>query len=631
MEAAAGNAKAAREKYQAAVQAEPRMPHAYAAWARLEASHGDYDKARQLFKEGADITSGNPPLLHAWAQMELQLGRTPMAKQLLQQGLQGDPGHIPCCMSLGEVEWLSGAHDTARKVWQQGVQSNGGACAPLLCFWAHKEAHIHNHRRARELLAAARQADPTHARSAVSWAALEDRSGDKVRAGSLYADAVTALAQDVHCYPTSSGSSAATSSLDGMDWPVGASDGSNGGRSSASAVSGNGSNTSAPAASQKPPRPNRLLSKPSPATSSRDSEQVAPDSMGHEACNTSQPMPVHLLHAMAAHKLRQGQRQEALALLAQVEQQDPRNGHMCHTRGVLAQQEGLGAEAREWFLRGIQSSDLGGCLLCWEGLAELLSFLGQPDSARRAFQQGAAAAAKAAFTSQPALPFAGSSTSAPSSSASVGVPGPGSAGMAAAPAPSLNSGAGSSEGCYPGLTSRFLRQWALLEKKTGNADKAEALFRAASTKDPQDYKTWLAWAVFERRRGRIEAAERAFQCGVEVAPGNPHMWYAYGSMVWKVKGDLGAARAIFHQATRRCPRAAPLWMEWALMEWRGAGDRAVAAGLFQQGANVPPAYQHAPLYEAWAQMEGELGNKDSVRSLLVAAESLALKMRARPA
>lgn len=63
------------------------------------------------------------------------------------------------------------------------------------------------------------------------------------------------------------------------------------------------------------------------------------------------------------------------------------------------------------------------------------------------------------------------------------------------------------------------------------------------------------------------------------------------------------------------------------MEWQGCGDVATARSLFQYGAAVPAAYQHAPLYEAWAQLEQQDGDAGRVRQLLDTAEGLALRAR----
>lgn len=73
-------------------------------------------------------------------------------------------------------------------------------------------------------------------------------------------------------------------------------------------------------------------------------------------------------------------------------------------------------------------------------------------------------------------------------------------------------------------TVRFLRQYALLEKRCGCFDAAAQLYRQAVQMDPQDPKTWLQWGIMERRRRHFEAAEECFRRGVAVAPRNPHLW-----------------------------------------------------------------------------------------------------------
>ncbi len=79
------------------------------------------------------------------------------------------------------------------------------------------------------------------------------------------------------------------------------------------------------------------------------------------------------------------------------------------------------------------------------------------------------------------------------------------------------------------LTSRYLRQAALFEKKERNWAAAAALFSDAVRRDPQDYRSWLQWAVFERRQRNYEAAERCFQQGTAVAPGYPYLWCVHAS------------------------------------------------------------------------------------------------------
>lgn len=73
-------------------------------------------------------------------------------------------------------------------------------------------------------------------------------------------------------------------------------------------------------------------------------------------------------------------------------------------------------------------------------------------------------------------------------------------------------------------TLRFLRQYALMEKRCGSFDAAAQLYLQATQMEPQDPKTWLQWGVMERRRRHFEAAEECFRRGVTVAPRHPHLW-----------------------------------------------------------------------------------------------------------
>lgn len=47
-----------------------------------------------------------------------------------------------------------------------------------------------------------------------------------------------------------------------------------------------------------------------------------------------------------------------------------------------------------------------------------------------------------------------------------------------------------------------------------------------------------------------------------------------------------------------------------MLEWDAAGNVDRARALFQQGASVPAAYQHPPLYQAWAEREAAAGNDE---------------------
>lgn len=63
-----------------------------------------------------------------------------------------------------------------------------------------------------------------------------------------------------------------------------------------------------------------------------------------------------VLHGMAQAHARQGNLEAAEQCLLRVQQVQPGNGHLCHTRGVQAQKSGNLVAAAEWFERGKQDS-----------------------------------------------------------------------------------------------------------------------------------------------------------------------------------------------------------------------------------------------------------------------------------
>lgn len=281
----------------------------------------------------------------------------------------------------------------------------------------------------------------------------------------------------------------------------------------------------------------------------------------------SQPDNPRVLHAAISRLLRVGDAAAAAPLMDRLEALSPLNGFLCHTRGLAALSEGEPEAASSWFKRGLQAECLEGSLLSHEGLGELLAWQGRPLEARAAFEAG----------------WRRWSNLAPG-----------------------RMGAGQACG-------RYLRQWALFEKRQGNFDASSELFSRAARKNPLDYKTWLQWAVQENRRGRFAKAEVCFERAAKLAPGNPQVWYAFAVMFVR-RGDVAGAREMFAQGTALCGRAATLWMEWAILEEQ-EGNIARARELFEAGSSVPGSYQHPPLYEAWARLESKAGERERAAQL----------------
>lgn len=249
---------------------------------------------------------------------------------------------------------------------------------------------------------------------------------------------------------------------------------------------------------------------------------------------------VPVLHARAQAALRDGDVEAAERWLAAVESLEPGNGYLCHTRGLLCQREGRVEAAEDWFRRGLRCrGSHEGALLCYEGLAELLAFkvtrargggcFHHPNRKQNIRERGGLVLRPAAprtarvrlrlmrrgalckLTLLPLLITLG-----PLNLSLQGLKDEARAVWRAGAA------------AVQPLTSRYLRQAALFEKKERNWAAAAALFSDAVRRDPQDYRSWLQWAVFERRQRNFEAAERCFQRGTAVAPGYPYLWCVAG-------------------------------------------------------------------------------------------------------
>lgn len=64
-----------------------------------------------------------------------------------------------------------------------------------------------------------------------------------------------------------------------------------------------------------------------------------------------------------------------------------------------------------------------------------------------------------------------------------------------------------------------------------------------------------------------------------------------------------------------------------MLEWDKAGNLKRARQLFAAGADVPPSYQHPPLYQAWAQREIEAGNEDAAQRLTARSFEVATSLK----
>lgn len=164
-----------------------------------------------------------------------------------------------------------------------------------------------------------------------------------------------------------------------------------------------------------------------------------------------------------------------------------------------------------------------------------------------------------------------------------------------------------------GPSARYLRMFALLEKKLKNLETASRLLRESCALDPNDVRSWLNFAIIERRCGRLNEARKALQRAVGVMPENPDLYIAWARIELDL-GELDEARKVYAEGLARCSKglSGALYTEYALLE-SGSANYERAREIFKEGASK--AKHHAPLFAAWAQMEGALRNEEEAKRL----------------
>lgn len=226
----------------------------------------------------------------------------------------------------------------------------------------------------------------------------------------------------------------------------------------------------------------------------------------------------------------------------------PNNNFAVHELGKLAWKNGDIEEASRLFKRGIASPDPRGALLCAESLANVYAFQGEDQEARRLFT--------------------------------------------------------TVHERFEVTSSRFLRAWALFEKKMGNVAKASELYSESAHMNPRDERTWLQWALLEKRRNNFEKALDCVTAGVQVSPVNPFLWQLYGSLAWDHKSPE-EGRVIFRRAIQTCQKNQQILMEWAIMEIRH-GDQHKGLEVLRL-ADTSTSSRHVPILQLWSATAISLG------------------------
>lgn len=153
------------------------------------------------------------------------------------------------------------------------------------------------------------------------------------------------------------------------------------------------------------------------------------------------PENIHIRHLSASFLISHGHHAAAEAILLELADVDPANGRIAHTQAMMHIQNGQREQAARCLRRGMGDGSRQNGLLCTEELAKLALVEGRPDIAQELFQYGAAQH----------------------------VP-----------------------------TSRYLREWGMMERKLGNTATSRSLFQQSVESRAMDVRSWVAWALLER-------------------------------------------------------------------------------------------------------------------------------------
>ncbi|EFJ20496.1 hypothetical protein SELMODRAFT_418165 [Selaginella moellendorffii] len=187
MEAEYGIKASVRQLFQRGLQAVPRNGHIWQAWARFEAKEGNKGRARHLFQRGMELNPKDVVLLQAFALFEYDCGQPDIARRHFRRAVLIDAKHQPLWLAWGWVEWKEGNLDSARDYYQKSLAVSNRNLNAVKTYqaWGVLEGKDENYGAARALFRSALRLDSQNMPAWLSWAAMEERCGNAVRAEEL--------------------------------------------------------------------------------------------------------------------------------------------------------------------------------------------------------------------------------------------------------------------------------------------------------------------------------------------------------------------------------------------------------------------------------------------------------------
>jgi tetratricopeptide (TPR) repeat protein len=184
LEANAGDEEQARKLFQKGLMVAPKSKFIWLAWGVWEAKLGYCDRAKELLTKGCKLNPLDTHLLQALAKLEAEQGNLEQARKYFEQGTMMDPQHQANWNAWAMAEWRAGEIDRARNLFQRGVWVNpkNRDAARLFHAWGVLESREENISLARQLFKCAVNVDASSERTWLTWAMMEEREGDDVRA-----------------------------------------------------------------------------------------------------------------------------------------------------------------------------------------------------------------------------------------------------------------------------------------------------------------------------------------------------------------------------------------------------------------------------------------------------------------
>ncbi|KAG0571251.1 hypothetical protein M758_6G211800 [Ceratodon purpureus] len=187
MEASLECKTTARNLFKSGVEASPKNRYVWQAWALFEAKEGNKERARQLFQRGQQLNPLDPVIYQSYGLFEYDCGHVAIARALFKRGVAVGPQHQPAWIAWAWVEWKQGNLDAARELFQRAIAIDPRSMDAVRSFqaWGILEDREGNVGVARVLFKRALRVDSQNVPTWMSWAAMEERQGNAVRADEL--------------------------------------------------------------------------------------------------------------------------------------------------------------------------------------------------------------------------------------------------------------------------------------------------------------------------------------------------------------------------------------------------------------------------------------------------------------